>query len=519
MPQPRNRRHTLSSKILAIIFLPVLLFLVLLFGFIFPKIENAIMDGRRESMRRVIEMTNSVLDNYEKEAAAGRMTRAEAQSAALAVVKALRFDGDNYVLIVKTAGEIVYHPNPAIKNTIPNVQKVWVDTLAQNPGGGSAQYQMTKPGHKGEFPKVSYIKRFEPWDWIMGAGVYVDDVQKEIRAFLWLAILASVIVCAVVFLVTLKLGNRIVHPIKQLVQGLQESDLNHRIEIRSRDEIGEAAAAFNTYNSNLRERVLKVDSFASRVASGSTQLAASSEEMARTVVDIAQVSEDLKNAGERVSQSMLHLASNVETTAKGTKATGRQSDEAVHDASLGAQAGQGAAQGMQEIQQVTNQIVQAVKVIQDIARQTNLLSLNAAIEAAKAGSQGKGFAVVAEEVRKLAERSRTSAQEIEQLIQNAQETVLTGVSSVKTTLENLDAIRGRITNIANSIQDIDRLSHDQAETSQEVTKMMDETNQRLIMNATSTHELSATVEEIAHTADELAHVAAGMKDVVRSFNI
>jgi methyl-accepting chemotaxis protein len=196
-----------------------------------------------------------------------------------------------------------------------------------------------------------------------------------------------------------------------------------------------------------------------------------------------------------------------------------RSHEAVQETGHSAEAGQGTAQGMSDIQRVTGQIVQAVTVIQEIARQTNLLSLNAAIEAAKAGQQGKGFAVVAEEVRKLAERSGTAAHEIEDLIQRTQEAVSGGVRGVDATLASLGTIRERIGGVANSIQEIGGLSRDQATTGQEVAAMMSQTTGRLAQNASATHELASTVQEIAKTSEELARVAEGLRGVVERFRL
>jgi methyl-accepting chemotaxis protein len=174
---------------------------------------------------------------------------------------------------------------------------------------------------------------------------------------------------------------------------------------------------------------------------------------------------------------------------------------------------------MRAIQEATSRIVQAVKVIQGLARQTNLLSLNAAIEAAKAGAMGKGFAVVAEEVRILAERSGHSAKEVEETIHTMQDAVNEGASSVDVTLHHLEAIRDRISQVSGSIHEIGNLSQGQARASQDVGRLMNETASRLDQNAAATQQLAATVHEVAKTSDELSRVSELLKETVQRFRL
>jgi methyl-accepting chemotaxis protein len=391
--------------------------------------------------------------------------------------------------------------------------------VSSAPQGGFYDYPYAKPGKDGLFPKSAFGKRVQDWDWVIGSGVYLDDIDLEMRK-LTLAILGgALLVAAIVAVISRALSRKMVRPLNQLVKGLQESDLSRHIQVETEDEIAMAGAAFNTYNGKMREMVVTIGGYADRVASGSVELAATSQEMARAVQEIAKVSEELKGAGEQVTQAMGGLNRNVEAMRTRTRETGNQSDDAVQGAIQGTAAGQEAAQGMGQIREATGQVVKAVQVIQDIARQTNLLSLNAAIEAAKAGSAGKGFAVVAEEVRKLAERSRSSALEIAQLNQHTQEAVAAGVEGMQVTLGNLQTISGKIAGIAESIREIGSLSSSQAETSKDVAQRMEHTASRLAQNASATQELSATVQEITKTSDDLAGVAEGLRHVVEAFKV
>lgn len=522
----RRWMQSLTGKIILVGLLPVGLFLLLAVFYIRPHLRETILRERQAGVRHAVELATSLIEKQAAEAQAGQITLEEAQQRGKALVSALRFDGSNYVYIQGPGPTVLAHPRADLVGKATDTLDAGqarlfrdLEAAAAPSAGGFHAYGFTKPGQTGVFPKVTFVKRFEAWGWILGAGVYVDDVDQQVNR-LFLTILGGV--AAVGFLVagaSVGLARRMTRPLHRLVQGLRQSDLNQRIEVPSRDEIAEAAEAFNAYNASLRGSILEVAGFAERVASGSTQLAASADEMARAVDEIARVGEELKEAGSEVSGAMQSLSAHVEAMAQQTRTTGARAEEAVAVTTHGTEAGQVTSRGMGEIREATDQIVRAVQVIQDIARQTNLLSLNAAIEAAKAGSMGKGFAVVAEEVRKLAERSRASAQEIGQLITRTQETVSSGVASVETTLRNLETIRGRIQEIAGDIHEVGSLSHSQAATSAQVTRRMNQTTDRLAQNAAATQQLSATVQEIARTSEDLARVADGLRKVVKGFRL
>ncbi|HEY3400209.1 MAG TPA: methyl-accepting chemotaxis protein [Geothrix sp.] len=524
----RTYLQSLSGKVFLLTLLPVALFLAFIGGVVLPYYHDSLLSAKRDGLRQVVESAQAIVQHQVDEVQAGRMPLEDGQKHAKELLDSIRFGTGNYVFIHGPGPTVLSHPlRKDLVNKGPESLDAPTLALCQalrreasaSPAGGFHAYDFTKPGKTGMYPKLTFAKKVPQWDWLVGAGIYVDDVDAEMRRITLILLGGAAVVGAIVLVVASKMSSRMVRPLVQLVQGLRDSDLSKKIEVSSSDEIAEAAAAFNTYNEGMRQTIHQISSFAERVSSGSIELAASTQEMARAVDDIAQVSEELKETGDDVAQAMQRLSSKAETMGERTQATASKGEDAVRGTARGAEAGQSAAQGMEQIRQVTSQIVKAVQVIQDIARQTNLLSLNAAIEAAKAGSMGKGFAVVAEEVRKLAERSRGAAHEIEQLIQHTQEAVAGGVDGVAVTLQNLEAIRDQITSIASSIQEIGTLSQDQADTNRDVTVRMGQTTSRLAQNAAATQELASTIQEITRTTDDLAGVAEGLRSVVRGFKL
>ncbi len=372
---------------------------------------------------------------------------------------------------------------------------------------------------------VSVTKGRKPGDLVAGFGVSVSTAklaEEQKRTWIISAVVAGSVLILLALILRGVVGRIVLRPLGELstaFSGMAQGDLRVNAAVRSEDEIGTLAAAFNHMAGQLRKTLGDVTSASQQVASGSTQLAASADEMAKTVELTARVGEELRESGHQVLLSLNRLNANVEAMAGHTVQTRQGAHEAMSNADLGTEAGRGAASGMAQIQEATANIAQAVQAIQGIARQTNLLSLNAAIEAAKAGAQGKGFAVVAEEVRKLAERSAQAAREIEAIISRTQDAVAGGRSGVDTTLERLESIRSRVADVTGGIAQVGSLSDEQAGASAEVAGRMNATAGRLDQNAAATQELSATVTQIARTSEELSRVAEGLKDVVQRFKL
>jgi len=248
-------------------------------------------------------------------------------------------------------------------------------------------------------------------------------------------------------------------------------------------------------------------------------LSASAEQMNQTTEQIARSAEQSRRGSESMAAAMTELSASIDEVSNGAQGSLTQLDAALEATLHGNNAGASTKTAMGEITQTTSRIAQAIGVIQEIANQTNLLSLNAAIEAAKAGEQGKGFAVVAEEVRKLAERSASSAKEIAQYNIEARDSVQRGGEMVGTTVELLNKIKSNLDQFAVQTRESVASTKEQSKAGAEVAKQVDTSVNESASVASAASEMAATTSEVARTASELASLATSLQGQVQKFKL
>lgn len=309
------------------------------------------------------------------------------------------------------------------------------------------------------------------------------------------------------------------NPLRQMIRFLGSGDLTHRLVLQGSDELTDLATAFNANQNALSATVKSLRKEAAELASCVSALRAGTAEMNLATSAVAKGSETQRSASEHVSAAIHQWTASIEQVARNVEDATQRAGRGRVFAEEGAAYGEDTERAMRAIQEATARIVGAIRVIQDIARQTNLLSLNAAIEAAKAGTQGKGFAVVAEEIRKLAERSATAAKEIEALIATTNLTVGQGAEKSKGSATSLSKIRSEVEALSAQIEEIGEAAREQAAMAVEIQHQTESMRISAEQNAAGATELAATVEASGCTMDILARTSDAVAAEVATFKL
>lgn len=342
------------------------------------------------------------------------------------------------------------------------------------------------------------------------------------------AVILTIVICGLVttlVLLSLALGFRryLAKEISQVSKGIQEVEKDNLgwnfKETGISREMGVIGRGLNAMLRHFRQSITSIQANSDDLSRTSVALAASTDEIARTASDVARSAQVQQNSMERMASAITELSASIGEVAQNIQLSGSQARTTASAAQTGEGAGESTVKAMVQIREATATMASAVRVIQDIARQTNLLSLNAAIEAAKAGTMGKGFAVVAEEIRKLAERSGSAAKEIGVLIEQSQDAVQVGETTVQTTSATLREIREQATELQQMMMGITDATREQSHTSDEAAAQVETSNMEAIRNASASMELSATAMEIQRTTERLHQMASALSGAIARFKV
>jgi methyl-accepting chemotaxis protein len=464
------------------------------------RVVDARMLAEREAkIRAAVESVHGVLASYDRLATEGRMSREEAQRAAADAIRQLRYEGREYFWVNDLEPRMIVHPtHPELdgKNLSderdPTGKRLFLEFVAtaRRDGAGLVAYLWPKPGSRDPVRKISYVKLFEPWGWIVGSGVYLDDLDAAAAHEARRVLGAAFAILLVLFAAGGALVRDITRSLKSVVSAaerLAAGDLLEPIAVRRRDEIGQLEAAMAAMLERLADVI-------GEVRSGADGLAAASQQVSATAQVVSQGTSEQAASIEETSASLQQVSASITQNADGARRT-----EAMADA--GARRAEESGSAVAESARAMRAIAERISIVEEMAYQTNLLALNAAIEAARAGEQGKGFAVVAGEVRKLAERAQGAAKDISAL---AGTSMGTADRSARLLADLVPDIR----RTAGLVQDVAAASAEQSSGVSQVVKAIAVVDQVTQRNASASEELSSTAEELAAQAQALQEVVA-----------
>ena len=522
--------------------------------------RERMLDDRVAMLRGLVELTVGFAQSLENEVKAGHLTHEQALERYRTGIHAMWYnDHHDYIFTIGFDGTSIANaadPKQEGTNRLGNkdangkpIVGTFIDVL-RDKQEGTATYVYPKPGQTVPLPKLSFVKRFEPWNALIGTGVYVDDIDTQFRGVLLQLGITALVVIAITAAIVFGIGRNIVGGLDRLkhrMAALAAGDLTVAIDETGRgDEIGAMAKTVQVFKDNaLAMRAMQAEQealkqradqdkkalladlaadFEKRVSGIVDGLSQSAGQMQTTARSMASTADSTREKSLTVASAANQATANVQTVAAASEELsasiteiGRQVAHASTVSKKAAEEGEKTNSTVAGLAEAAQRIGEVVALINGIASQTNLLALNATIEAARAGDAGKGFAVVASEVKSLASQTAKATDDIRAQIAAIQSETATAVGTIQSISKTILEVNQISASIAAAVEQ-------QAAATREITRNVQQAAGGTQQVSTNINGVSDAVEqagtaagEVRGAADRLAQQAGSLREEVDRF--
>ena len=531
---------SLRNKLLLLSLFPLILALLVLMSVSYYVEQDALADEvvtfrsklvgeRKQQIKEATEIAAGIVNYQLSLKEQGNVNQA---------LRDIRFGSAGYFFMYDSQGKNIFHaliPSLEGQNkmdmTDPRGTKIIVGLLdAAKRGDGSFSYYYQKPNTNEQIEKISYAMMIPGTDWMLGTGAYIDDIEAVVEDYRetvteqmaeksFAILLIALFLTGITGFIIMIAAHRMVVPIKNMADNLNdiakgEGDLTKRLTVKGEDEIAQLGRSFNLFVDKLQHIIGDVATATAKVKTAANAIHAQTKVMSSQLVSHNNETDQVVTAITEMSSTANEVAKNTTQVAEATHAaTGdvanaqRCVDASLEEiASLMSQINN-AAGSIKSLSEQSQKINSVLSVIGGIAEQTNLLALNAAIEAARAGEQGRGFAVVADEVRNLASRTQASTLEINEMLsalhklvtqavkamEESQQSCVRSVDSSRTISDSLGSVTSAVTAINDMSTQIAAAATEQSSVTEEINR--------------NVYAIQEIVNELLHSSEDAARIS------------